>query len=327
MDALTVGAVAAAVAAVVGFFLGRKTRQTSSGSSGGAPARSASSSEADAASRLALSRIGAYLRENVDGPLAAAFKDRSRSLRRAAEDAVAAIDDLHFFLEDPAGEIGEDDLTRIVKEAVQAYESEWDISVLFSSRGSVQVRVNTEALLEALYLVLHNAAVFGNGQGMVATVSSEGEWGRRAHPGCGSGFLCRGVVQGRTMPFTPRLREAWGLGSRMPGGRWSFRAVGSICGTIPTGVPRWRFRFPWRNGRAVALILREGSSVLESRVILGLGTLVRILALAYLGYVALLFVLQRSLLFPGTRLASPHALDSAPHGVEQVWLGTSFGAR
>ena len=73
------------------------------------------------------------------------------------------------------------------------------------------------------------------------------------------------------------------------------------------------------------MILREGSSVLESRVILGLGTLVRILALAYLGYVALLFVLQRSLLFPGTRLASPHALDSAPHGVEQVWLGTSFG--
>ena len=58
---------------------------------------------------------------------------------------------------------------------------------------------------------------------------------------------------------------------------------------------------------------------------MGLGTLVRILALAYLGYVALLFVLQRSLLFPGTRLASPHALDSAPRGVEQVWLGTSFG--
>ncbi len=60
-------------------------------------------------------------------------------------------------------------------------------------------------------------------------------------------------------------------------------------------------------------------------MILGLGTLLRILVLTYLGYVALLFVLQRSLLFPGTRLASPHALDSAPLGVEQVWLGTSFG--
>ncbi len=211
MDALTVGAVAAAVAAVVGFFLGRKTRQTSSGSSGGAPARSASSSEADAASRLALSRIGAYLRENVDGPLAAAFKDRSRSLRRAAEDAVAAIDDLHFFLEDPAGEIGEDDLTRIVKEAVQAYESEWDISVLFSSRGSVQVRVNTEALLDALYLVLHNAAVFGNGQGMVATVSSEGEWGRVLIRDAGPGFSAEALSRAYD-PFYTTSEGGLGLG-------------------------------------------------------------------------------------------------------------------
>ena len=58
---------------------------------------------------------------------------------------------------------------------------------------------------------------------------------------------------------------------------------------------------------------------------MGLGALVRILALAYLGYVALLFVLQRALLFPGTRLASLHTVDSVPRGVAQVWLGTSFG--
>ena len=64
---------------------------------------------------------------------------------------------------------------------------------------------------------------------------------------------------------------------------------------------------------------------MESRLILGLGTLVRVVALAYVGYIAFLFIVQRSLLFPGTRLASPHALDSAPPGVVQVWLGTSFG--
>jgi len=85
-------------------------------------------------------------------------------------------------------------------------------------------------------------------------------------------------------------------------------------------------RFIEEVGRAVGLDSRqEGSPIVDPRGVLGLGTLVRILALAYLGYVALLFVLQRSLLFPGTRLASPHALDSAPLGVEQVWLGTSFG--
>ena len=213
MDALTIGAIAAAVAAVVAFFWGRKTGRTSGGSIGGAPARSASgeTSEAEAASRLALSRIGAYLRENVDGPLAAAFKDRSLSLRRAAEDAVAAIDDLHFFLEDPAGEVGEDDLTRIVKEAVQAYESEWDISVLFSSKGSVQVRVNAEALLDALYLVLHNAAVFGNGQGIVSTVSSNGEWGRVLIQDAGPGFSAEALSRAYD-PFYTTSEGGLGLG-------------------------------------------------------------------------------------------------------------------
>ena len=214
MDALMVGVVAGAVAAVVGFFIGRRTGRTSGDSIGGAPARSSPSGEttgADAAFRLGLSRIGAYLRENVDGPLAAAFKDRSLSLRRAAEEAVAAIEDLHFFLEDPAGEIGEDDLARIVKEAVQAYESEWDLSVLFSAKGSVQVRVNAEALLDALYLVLHNAAVFGLGKDVVATVSSDGEWGRVLIQDGGPGFSAEALSKAYD-PFYTTSEGGLGLG-------------------------------------------------------------------------------------------------------------------
>ena len=214
MDALTVGAVAGFIAALVGFFLGRRVGRTRGGSIGGAPARSSQSgttTEADAAFRLALSRIGSYLRENVDGPLVAAVKDRSLSLRRAAEDAVGAIDDLHFFLEDPAGEIGEDDLTRIVKDAVQAYESEWDLSVLFSSKGPVQVRANTEALLDALYLVLHNAAVFGNGKGVVSTVSSDGEWGRVLIQDEGPGFSAEALSRAYD-PFYTTSEGGLGLG-------------------------------------------------------------------------------------------------------------------
>ena len=214
MDVLTVGVVAGAVAAVIGFFVGRRTGRTSGDSIGGAPARSSPSgetTEADAAFRLGLSRIGAYLRENVDGPLAAAFKDRSLSLRRAAEEAVAAIEDLHFFLEDPAGEIGEDDLARIVKEAVRAYESEWDLSVLFSAKGSVQVRVNAEALLDALYLVLHNAAVFGLGKDVVATVSSDGEWGRVLIQDGGPGFSAEALSRAYD-PFYTTSEGGLGLG-------------------------------------------------------------------------------------------------------------------
>ena len=211
MDPLIVGGVAGAVAAVVGFVVGRRTGRTTGGT---VPARSTPSGEAgrdDTSFRLGLSRIGAYLRENVDGPLAAAFEDRSLSLRRAAEDAVGAIEDLHFFLEDPAGEIGEDDLARIVKEAVKAYESQWDLSVLFSAKGSVQVRVNTEALLDALYLVLHNAAVFGLGKDVVATVSSDGEWGRVLIQDGGPGFSAEALSRAYD-PFYSTSEGGLGLG-------------------------------------------------------------------------------------------------------------------
>ncbi len=215
MDELTVGVVAAAaVAVVVGFLLGRRSGRAPGRTSGGAPARSSGSGEAtgaDAAFRLALSRIGAYLRENVDGPLAAAFQDRSLSLRRAAEEAVAAIDDLHFFLEDPEGEIREDDLTRIVKDSVQAYESEWDVSVLFSSKGPVAVRVNPDALLDALYLVLHNAAVFGDGKGIVATVSMDAEWGRVLIQDEGPGFTAEALSRAYD-PFYTTSEGGLGLG-------------------------------------------------------------------------------------------------------------------
>ena len=214
MDALTVVGVTAAVAVVVGFVLGRMTGGTPGRAIGGAPAPSSASGEAtdaDAASRLALSRIGAYLRENVDGPLAAAFQDRSLSLRRAAEEAVAAIDDLHFFLEDPAGEIREDDMTRIVKDAVQAYESEWDISVLFSSKGPVPVRASPETLLDALYLVLHNAAVFADGKGVVSTVSSDGKWGRVLIQDEGPGFSAEALSRAYD-PFYTTSEGGLGLG-------------------------------------------------------------------------------------------------------------------
>ena len=214
MEALIVGVVVGAVAGIVGFLFGKKTGGTSAGSVGVPPARPSQSDEsADVAEafRLALSRIGAYLRENVDAPLAAAFKDRSQSLRRAAEEAVAAIDDLHFFLEDPDGEVGEDDLTRIVKEAVQAYESEWDASVLFSSKGPVQAHVNSESLLDALYLVLHNASVFGNGKGVVATVSSDGEWGRVLIQDEGPGFSAEALSKAYD-PFYTTSEGGLGLG-------------------------------------------------------------------------------------------------------------------
>lgn len=52
----------------------------------------------------------------------------------------------------------------------------------------------------------------------------------------------------------------------------------------------------------------------------------KVLVVAYLGYAALLFSVQRRVAFPGTVRESPRSTASAPEGVTQVWLQTSFGA-
>jgi len=51
----------------------------------------------------------------------------------------------------------------------------------------------------------------------------------------------------------------------------------------------------------------------------------RVLGLAFLGYAALIFIVQRRMAFPGTSRASLRATAVAPPGVMQVWLDTSFG--
>ncbi len=51
----------------------------------------------------------------------------------------------------------------------------------------------------------------------------------------------------------------------------------------------------------------------------------RVLGLALLGYALLIFGIQRRLVFPGMFRNSPRATASAPEGVTQVWLETSFG--
>ncbi len=197
MDELsTVTVIAALLAALIGFLVGSRSGRSTRGAMGGVRPRSAAPdgrSGLEAAHRLALARIGSYLRQNVDAPLSAAFEDRRLSLRKAAEQAVAAVDDLHFFLEDPAGDVGQDDLLRIVKGAVREFEAAWDVSVRISAKGPARVRANTETLLDALYLVLHNAVEFGDGKGVVVTVSSDGEWGRVLVQDDGPGFTAEAL--------------------------------------------------------------------------------------------------------------------------------------
>ena len=54
-------------------------------------------------------------------------------------------------------------------------------------------------------------------------------------------------------------------------------------------------------------------------------TLVRLVVIAYIGYALLLFLVQRSVIYPGVTPSPPRPSSAAPDGVTQVWLDASFG--
>jgi len=57
-----------------------------------------------------------------------------------------------------------------------------------------------------------------------------------------------------------------------------------------------------------------------------LWTMLRLLVIAYAGYLMLIFLVQRSVVFPGAAFPSPRASPAeVPPAVEQIWLEASFG--
>ncbi len=201
------------LAALIGFWVGRRSNRTRGSATAGRPDVSSKRDQSGLgeAYGLALSRIGSYLRHNVDGPLSAAFENRSLSLRKAAEQAVAAVDDLRFFLQDPTGGMAQEDLVKVAAEAVREFEANWDVSVQVSEEGPARVRANAESLLDAVYLLLHNAAAFGQGKRVVVTVSSGGGWGRLLVRDDGPGFTAEALSRACD-PFYTTSEGGLGLG-------------------------------------------------------------------------------------------------------------------
>lgn len=113
--------------------------------------------------RQALGRMRGYLEEGVEEPLRTSLGDRE-ALRGGVEDALVALEDLYFYLREVPEARTAEDLNELAREAADEYRREWnaDVEVLVPERPT-RVEVNREALLDALYLVLHNAGTFGEG--------------------------------------------------------------------------------------------------------------------------------------------------------------------
>jgi signal transduction histidine kinase len=131
--------------------------------------------EGEEAVRTALERLSAFLQVAVEGPLNRALSSGGSTLRDGVEDALGAIDDLEFFLEEPQEGSGPTDVRDSVRRVVRDFVGSWDVPVRERLPDRpVRARMNPDAFMDAVFLILHNAARFGDGRPIDVTLAQEG---------------------------------------------------------------------------------------------------------------------------------------------------------
>ena len=132
--------------------------------------------EREAALREAVGRVSSFLDKNVRAPLAEARSSTGeRELRDRVARALGALDDLDFFVSETSAVSEGTDLVALAQRVTKEFVSDQGIGVrLALSDASIRASASPSALMDALYLVLHNASRFGKGQTIDLTVARDG---------------------------------------------------------------------------------------------------------------------------------------------------------
>lgn len=131
--------------------------------------------EREAALREAVGRVSSFLQKSVRGPLTG-FDERADAaeLRERIGRAVGALEDLDFFVREVEGAPQGTDLVQLAQKVTKEFVTDQGLGVRVQlSDPTVRASVNPAALMDALYLVLHNAGRFGKRQTIDLTVSKE----------------------------------------------------------------------------------------------------------------------------------------------------------
>jgi len=170
-------------------------------------------SEDDEALR-ALSRIAHYLRHRVESPLLEGLESGFAGLRSAADEALGAVEDLEFFLEDPPPpqEPATQNLADLVQEVTREFAEQSPVLVkVRSPQEPVRVRVEAEATKDAIFLILHNGGEFGGGEPIDLTLGSDGGKARLVIKDRGPGFTAEALIKAMD-PFYSTSPAGLGLG-------------------------------------------------------------------------------------------------------------------
>ena len=181
--------------------------------------------ERQAALKEAIGRVSAFLDASVRAPLAGAGREaRAGELRERIERALGALEDLNFFLEDPAGESQDCDIVPLVQHVAREFATDQDVGVRIQlAEASVRATVNAQVLMDSLYLILHNAGRCGGGATVDLTVQAVDGRALVTVRDRGEGFTEEAFKRAFD-PFYSTSKEGLGLG--LPHARMLIEGMG-----------------------------------------------------------------------------------------------------
>jgi signal transduction histidine kinase len=193
----------------------------------------------------ALGRLAGFLEKAVREPLAGAPPNADADeLRERISRALGSLDDVKFFLKEPVGETGGQDLPSLVQQVTREFAQDHAVGVRMRMDGTpVRADVNAQAFMDAVYLVLHNAARFGGTKTVDVSLMTESERAIVRVRDRGPGFTAEAFTRAFD-PFYSSTDDGLGLG--LPHARKTLESMGGRIElrNVPDGGAEVEISFP-----------------------------------------------------------------------------------
>jgi len=201
--------------------------------------------EREAAMREAVGRVSTFLTKNVRAPLSDASAGQSKEeLQERISQALGALEDLDFFIAEVDEARHGTDLTKLAQSVAREYAQDQAVGVRLSmGAANIRAEVSPPALMDALYLVLHNAGRFGKGATIDLSVQETGARSVITVRDRGPGFS----EEAFSRAFDPFYSTSeGGLGLGLPHARKVVEAMGGRIElrNVPDGGAEVEMSFP-----------------------------------------------------------------------------------
>lgn len=162
--------------------------------------------------RQAFGRVAAFLQNSVEAPLRTVRDGDAELLREGVDRALGGLQDMEFYLREPLTPDETHNLTPLLQQVTREFIGDWETAVRFMAPATpVRAHIHRDTFLDAVYLLLHNAGHFGDGQTVDVRIEEEGDEARVVIRDRGPGFTDEALERALDLFYTTR-EGALGLG-------------------------------------------------------------------------------------------------------------------